>query len=136
MTRHQKGLARIYNWQISLSADEFEIVEGRYRRSICRSRAEYGRQILLHKPVINRYRNQSLDDYLSVATGLKSILDDSSRQLHDALALIQTGTTDGDSKKIADCLAARQVDIQQQVAELLHIMIKIHELCLAAQRPL
>lgn len=64
---------------ISYSDREYEKLRGFFERSSCQSMCEYGRKVLLHEPVIFRYRNGSMDDILEelvdMRSDLKALLD-------------------------------------------------------------
>lgn len=49
---------------LRLKPDEYEKIEKRRQKSMCRSMSEYSRSVLLKKPVIFTYRNRSMDDVL------------------------------------------------------------------------
>src|SRR5690606_30134570 len=49
---------------LRLKPEEYEKIERRFRRSMFRNMSEYSRAVLLKKPVIFTYRNQSMDDVL------------------------------------------------------------------------
>jgi hypothetical protein len=50
---------------IRMSPDEYQQLEMLARETTSSSISEYGRKVLLGKPVIKRYRNESLDDFLA-----------------------------------------------------------------------
>jgi len=49
---------------LRLTLEEYEKIEKRYRKSMFRNMSEYSRTVLLKKPVIFTYRDQSMDDVL------------------------------------------------------------------------
>lgn len=49
---------------LRLKPDEYEKIEKRRQKSMCRSMSEYSRSVLLKKPVTFAYRNRSMDDVL------------------------------------------------------------------------
>lgn len=59
---------------IRLQLTEFEQLSQKFRNTTCRKLSEYLRDALLNKPIHVRYRNQSADEFLSVALKLKSEL--------------------------------------------------------------
>ena len=50
---------------IRLTPDEYAQVEKLTAQTTCQTLSEYARKAVLGKPVIMRYRNQSLDDFLA-----------------------------------------------------------------------
>lgn len=55
---------RIRRLIFRLKPDEYEKIEKRRQKSMCRSMSEYSRSVLLKKPVTFAYRNRSMDDVL------------------------------------------------------------------------
>lgn len=47
-----------------LTEQEYQKIDNRFKGSICRNRSEYVRKHLFNKPIVARYRNQSLDDLM------------------------------------------------------------------------
>ena len=72
----EKKLNRTRNLQIHLTADEYQKVKDRYSISVCRTISEYGRKLILQKPVTILTRNQSLDDFMSEMIILRHDLDE------------------------------------------------------------
>jgi hypothetical protein len=63
------------NWlTIRMTEAEYEEVEKLRRQTTCRSLSEYARKTLMGKPVVLRYRNQSLDDFMTGMLQLKNDL--------------------------------------------------------------
>lgn len=102
-------MKRTHAWNIALSTAEHEIVVTRFKQSTHRTLSSYVRDVLLHKPIVTRYRNQSFDDYLATATALKTILEEAAENMGEA-------------------------ELRQKVEELIQIMIKIQELCTGSPR--
>jgi|SRR5580692_8566044 hypothetical protein len=59
---------------VRMTEAEYEEVEKLRRQTTCRSISEYARKTLMGKPVILRYRNQSLDDFTTEMLRLKNDL--------------------------------------------------------------
>jgi hypothetical protein len=129
MTRQRKGKARTHHWHFLLSPQEQEVVYNGYKRSAQRSKAAYVRDVLLKRPIITQYRNQSFDEYLALATGLKSDLEDIREQFDDALRLLRPDQTPADPVPAVDVLTAAETALRQNMRELMEIMIKIEEQC-------
>lgn len=70
--RNKKKRAR---WiSIRVNEDEYIKIENWYRKTTCQSLSEYARNLLLHHPVIIKYRNQTADEFLNEMVGLKNEL--------------------------------------------------------------
>jgi len=59
---------------IRLTEEEYQQVEQLTKKTTCRTVSDYGRRVLLQKPVSVNYRNQSLDDFLADMLALRKDL--------------------------------------------------------------
>nr|WP_121331410.1 MULTISPECIES: plasmid mobilization relaxosome protein MobC [unclassified Flavobacterium] len=59
---------------LRLKPDEFETLQKRFSRSTCPKLSDFARKNLLQKPVVMKYRNESLDDLLSELIQLRAEL--------------------------------------------------------------
>ena len=59
---------------VRMNNDEFEKVENLRKKSTERNLSSYVREVVLQKPVLINYRNQSADDFLKDMLGLKKEL--------------------------------------------------------------
>jgi len=59
---------------IRLQQSEFDLLVQRFNSTTCRKLSEYLRDVLLNKPITVRHRNQSADEFLSVALKIKKEL--------------------------------------------------------------
>ena len=49
---------------LRLTVDEYELIQKRYRKSTCPKLSDYARKNLLQKPIVMKYRNESLDELM------------------------------------------------------------------------
>jgi hypothetical protein len=61
---------------IYVSAEELNRIRERFSQTACRNMSEYGRQVLLGKPVVVLHRNHSLDQQLHEVIRLRKTLED------------------------------------------------------------
>jgi len=59
---------------VRMTEAEYEAVEALQQKTTCRTVSEYARHALMGKPVIMRYRSQSLDDFTKDMVKLKNDL--------------------------------------------------------------
>lgn len=57
---------------IRVNEKEYQVIEDLYQKTTCRSISEYARNILLEKPVIIKYRNESADQFLTQMIAFKT----------------------------------------------------------------
>ncbi|HEY9259493.1 plasmid mobilization protein [Chitinophaga sp.] len=51
---------------------EYDTIYNQYQQTTCRNLSQYARQVLLKKPVVMKYRNQSADEILSALIAIKN----------------------------------------------------------------
>ena len=59
---------------IRLTKEEFEQIDRNFKASACRKRSDFVRRNLLRKPIVLKYRNESLDKLLQELIQLRSQL--------------------------------------------------------------
>ncbi|ABQ07386.1 plasmid mobilization protein [Flavobacterium johnsoniae] len=59
---------------IRLTKEEFDFIDKNFKASACRKRSDFVRRNLLRKPIVMRYRNESLDKLLQELIQLRTQL--------------------------------------------------------------
>lgn len=59
---------------LRLTPDEMKLLQDRFEKSLCPKLSDYARKNLLGKPVVLKYRNQSLDDLVLEISRLRTEL--------------------------------------------------------------
>ncbi len=59
---------------IRLTKEEFDFIDKNFKASACRKRSDFVRRNLLRKPIVMRYRNESLDNLLQELIQLRTQL--------------------------------------------------------------
>ena len=75
---------------IRLTDAEYEQVSQLAAQTTCASVSEYARKCVFAKPVVMRYRNQSLDEFVSTMSHLKGALDTTLHQFTLSVQRLQT----------------------------------------------
>jgi len=75
---------------IRMTAAEYEQVEKLTAQTTCATLSEYARKAVLGKPVIQRYRNQSLDDFLADMLQLKQALNSIGNNFNQEVRRLQS----------------------------------------------
>lgn len=70
----EKNSGRNMWLHIRLTKEEFEQIDRNFKASACRKRSDFVRRNLLRKPIVLRYRNESLDKLLQELIQLRSQL--------------------------------------------------------------
>lgn len=75
---------------LRLTPKEYAQIEKGWKRSTCRKLSDYVRRILLEKPVVTTYRNQSLDDFMTEAMKLRVELNIIGNNFNQAVKKLHT----------------------------------------------
>lgn len=95
--------------KIYLSKEDHQVFQERFKNCIYRSKSEYGRKLLLGKPVVTIYRNRSLDDFIEMGSGLR-------RELR---RLFTVGTISHQEKE----------DLNKKITSIEENLIKLVDIC-------
>lgn len=69
---------------------EYEQINQNFSSTTCRKLSEYARKVLLNKPVVVKYRNQSADEFLSAMIPLKNELNAIGNNFNQAVKKLHT----------------------------------------------
>ena len=70
----QKNIGRNSWLHIRLTREEFDFIDKNFKASACRKRSDFVRRNLLRKPIVLKYRNESLDKLLQELIQLRTQL--------------------------------------------------------------
>lgn len=75
---------------LRLTEEELVILQERFKASAYRKFSEYTRQMILSKPVIAGYKDQSLDDIMAVLSALRKDLNGTANNFNQAVHKLHT----------------------------------------------
>lgn len=75
---------------LRLKPEEYTKLQKGFKKTTCRKLSDYARKILLGKPVVATYRNQSLDDFMSEMMQLRSELNSIGNNVNQAVKRLHT----------------------------------------------
>ena len=75
---------------LRLSAQEFTLLDRKFKGSTCRKLSEYIRKVILEKPVAVYYRNGSLDDSVKELIKLRNELNNIGNNFNQAVKKLHT----------------------------------------------
>lgn len=114
---------------IRLTPAEYADLYGKFTNSTDRFFANYIRDaLLLQKPVVAKYRNQSLDEFLPIAMGIRDELRALTQSLGDKLIRLNIPATDLSLAKAVEYFLAEQLTIQEKIVKIEDLLIKIYDL--------
>jgi len=75
---------------LRLTPDEYQKIAAAFNKSTCRKLSDYARKNLLQKPIVNTYRNQSLDDFMAEMMRLRGELNALGNNFNQAVKKLHT----------------------------------------------
>jgi len=75
---------------LRLSENEHQQIGKQFSKSTCRKLSDYARKILLGKPLVSTYRNQSLDDFMTEVIRLRGDLNAAGNNFNQAVKKLHT----------------------------------------------
>lgn len=75
---------------LRLTPDEYDKIYRSYTNTSCPKLSDYARSIMLNKPIISNYRNQSLDDFMTEMIHLRNELNSIGNNFNQAVKKLHT----------------------------------------------
>ena len=75
---------------LRLTTDEYQKIMKEFNKSTCRKISDYSRKNLLQRPIVNTYRNQSLDDFMAEMIRLRGELNAIGNNFNQAVKKLHT----------------------------------------------
>jgi hypothetical protein len=75
---------------LRLKPEEYDRLHRQFTKTTCRKLSDYSRKILLGKPVVSTYRNQSLDDFMAEMMQLRADLNSIGNNFNQAVKKLYT----------------------------------------------
>ncbi|OXA78649.1 hypothetical protein SAMN05444397_109155 [Flavobacterium aquidurense] len=75
---------------LRLTPAEMDLLKGRFEKSLCPKLSDFARKNLLGKPVVLKYRNQSLDDFITEMSRLRCDLNAVGNNYNQAVKKLHT----------------------------------------------
>ena len=110
---------------VRLTTDEFEQLENLWKATISRNMSDYVRKVLLSKPVVIKYRNQSADQYLEEMILLKNELSAIGNNFNQAVKRLHTMDTAAEMRSWLIIYDAMHQKFNRKVEE---IKDRLHEI--------
>src|SRR5664279_4013350 len=107
---------------------EYEHIEKHWKSTTCRSLSEYARKMLLAKPVVVKYRNESADQYLEEMILLKNELSAIGNNFNQAVKRLHTLDTVGQMRSWLIIYEATHQKFNRKVEEIKERLNQIYEL--------
>jgi hypothetical protein len=75
---------------LRLTPDEYQKIVAAFSKSTCRKLSDYARKNLLQKPIVNTYRNESLDNFMAEMIRLRGELNAIGNNFNQAVKKLHT----------------------------------------------
>jgi hypothetical protein len=75
---------------LRLKPEEYDRLHRQFKKTTCRKLSHYSRKLLLGKPVVCTYRNQSLDDFMAEMIHLRADLNSIGNNFNQAVKKLHT----------------------------------------------
>jgi len=75
---------------VRLTPDEMKLLQNGFEKSLCPKLSDYARKNLLGKPIVLKYRNESVDNLILEISKLRSELNSAGNNYNQAVKKLQT----------------------------------------------
>jgi len=123
----EKADVRTRKVSVRLTSGEYASLYEKFKTTTHRNLVAYLRDLIHRKPVTVKYRNQSIDDFLPVAIGIKNELRTIDSHFTRIIDQLNSLAPAGRLKDILEYFAAEQVSLLEKMEDIRHTLIKIHE---------
>jgi hypothetical protein len=113
------------NIRVRIKIGEYDRLKEAYSKTTFRAFSNYLRALLVRKPIVGRYRNQSIDEFMPIALGLKSSLDSGVRTLGDFRKALEGLPSSAERGQVIDHLLAEEFSLRRNVEEIRNLLVKI-----------
>ncbi len=110
---------------------EYDTIHGHFSKTTCRKLSEYARNVLLQKPVVIKFRNQSADDFLAEMILLKNELNAIGHNYNQSVKRLHTMSTVGEVKNWLQSEAVFREIFLKKTEQITERMDQIHRLWLS-----
>lgn len=86
----EKNTNRSKWMHLRLTPEEYQILQDRFKKSTCPKLSDYARKNMLQKPIVLKYRNESLDNLIAEFIGLKTELNGIGNNFNQSVKKLHT----------------------------------------------
>jgi hypothetical protein len=116
---------KYWNVNIRIRIADYDRLKEAHRNTTIRTFSEYLRSLIFRKPIVGRYRNQSIDEFLPVALRLKGSLDMAVRSLGNSVKVLEGLPPSAENGQVIDHLLAEEFSLRRNVEEIRNLLVKI-----------
>jgi hypothetical protein len=116
MSEQEDKRSRWYN--IRLKPDEYQLLNGRFKKTQFRKLSEYMRSLLLEKPVTVTYRDKAMDDVLEEMILLRQELNAIGNNLNQAMRNINSTHGNADARLWMNLMSIMNGKVEPSINEI------------------
>ena len=107
--------------------DEYDQIHAHYNTTTCRKLSDYARKVLLQKPVVVKYRNESADAFLADMLKLKKDLNGVANNFNQAVHKLHTLDHISEFRKWIMMYESTKLSVDKKIDEIKQRMDQIHK---------
>ena len=116
MGEQEENRSRWYN--IRLKPDEYQLLNGRFKKTRFRKLSEYMRSVLLEKPITITYRDQAMDDVLEELILLRQELNAIGNNLNQAMRSINSAHGNAETRLWMNLLSVINTKLEPSIQQI------------------
>ncbi|MBD1362943.1 plasmid mobilization relaxosome protein MobC [Mucilaginibacter sp. ZT4R22] len=116
MSEQEDNRSRWYN--IRLKPDEYQLLNGKFKKTQFRKLSEYMRSLLLDKPVTVTYRDKAMDDMLEEMVLLRQELNAIGNNLNQAMRNINSAHGNADARLWMNLLSVINTKLEPSIQQI------------------
>lgn len=124
---------KIPSWiSFRVKPEEYNKIFGHFEKTTCRKLSEYARNVLLQKPVVVKFRNQSADDFLQEMIALKKELNAIGLNYNQSVRKLHTLNHVSEVRKWLVANEVLEKQFTEKISQIYLKMDQIHQQWLSA----
>ncbi|HEX3934581.1 MAG TPA: hypothetical protein VHW43_07860 [Puia sp.] len=123
----KKQAERTRHMNIALTPEEYDLLQAKFRSTTFREFSSYVRSVLFNTPVITRYHNCSLDEFVILSGGVQGQLDAIRRSFTRAVNDLQKRPPTQEITDTLTILLSAQFEVTANINEIKTFFLKIYE---------
>lgn len=125
--KRKKQAQRTRSMNIALTQEEYDILQAKFKSTTFRVFSYYIRAVVFNTPVITRYHNCSLDEFVVLAGGVEGQLDAIRRSFTRAVKDLQGRPHTQEITDTLTILLSAQFELTATINEIKTLFLKIYE---------
>jgi hypothetical protein len=125
----QKAKTRTRMVTLYLTPEEYAGLQVKFHSTTHRYFNVYLRDLIYRQPIVVKYRNESLDDFLPIANKIKNELETVGKTFNRTLDKLNSLPRQGQLNDILEFFGAEVFDLRIKSREIKDLLVKIYQQC-------